>query len=349
MTNDFHDVSHLWPHFNTLFSFQCTSVLLPRCFLLLPDPQHRAASENRIDETIAMEKSPLNRLPSELRLEIFEYVFTYESLACKDRYWWALREGERKYRALSKELDVTLVCKQIRKETQHLPFSLNKLVCGNELGDFDPRSEWWDGLPLKTPCTVAYNALKRLTDVLSHHTTLELHLWAYPSMSEVRKMSVSEWAELSNTFEALVSVLGPAKLIVHLHFILHFSDLECGYMDPLIAHDEAVFEIHAGRSTVTKEGMSLLVATINNKREEIKHHEKHQEDGHCPINSCNNVLSRQLMEAEQVCRRFMSLAIHASTSGHTSIDMSEIKECLPSGQHELRRDSAHPRREDEHP
>jgi hypothetical protein len=270
-----------------------------------------------------MEKSPLNRLPSELRLEIFEYVFTYESLACKDRYWWALREGERKYRALSKELDVTLVCKQIRKETQHLPFSLNKLVCGNELGDFDPRSEWWDGLPLKTPCTVAYNALKRLTDVLSHHTTLELHLWAYPSMSEVRKMSVSEWAELSNTFEALVSVLGPAKLIVHLHFILHFSDLECGYMDPLIAHDEAVFEIHAGRSTVTKEGMS--------------------------INSCNNVLSRQLMEAEQVCRRFMSLAIHASTSGHTSIDMSEIKECLPSGQHELRRDSAHPRREDEHP
>ncbi|GAB7328942.1 hypothetical protein MBLNU13_g00801t1 [Cladosporium sp. NU13] len=183
-----------------------------------------------------MEKSPLIRLPLELREEIFEYVFTYESLDCKGRYWRTLREGERYYRPLSKELNVTLVCKQIRKETQRLPFSLNNLICGNKLGDFDPWCDWWDALPLRTPCTWAYNALRKLTPVLSKSTTIELHLWAFPAMSEPRSMSDTEWFELSNTFEALVRVLGPAKLVVTLHFILHFKDLRCDHSDPLIGH-----------------------------------------------------------------------------------------------------------------
>ena len=279
-----------------------------------------------------MEKSPLNRLPSELRLQIFEYVFTYESLACKDRYWWTLREGERKYRALSKELDVTLVCKQIRKETLRLPFSHNNLVCGNELGDFDPWSEWWNGLPLKTPCMVAYNALKRLMPVLSDHTTLELHLWAFPSMSEPRKMSNTEWLQLSNTFGALVDILGPAKLIVTLHFILHFKDLQCDYLDPLVGHGAITFEIHAGRSTAATGGMSLLAATMKDKREEIERHEEHSGDGCCSINQYRDMLSKQLMETEQVCQRFMSLAIRATTPRDKSCDASEIKDCEPSGQ-----------------
>ena len=294
-----------------------------------------------------MEKSPLNRLPPELRLEIFEYVFTYESLACKDRYWWALREGERKYRALSKELDITLVCKQIRKETQRLPFSHNNLVCGNELGDFDPWSEWWNGLPLKTPCMVAYNALKRLTPVLSDRTTLELHLWAFPSMSEPRKMSNTEWLQLSNTFGALVDILGPAKLIVTLHFILHFKDLQCDYLGPLVGHGETTFEIHAGRSTATRGAMSLLAATMKEKREEIERHEEHSGVGCCSINQYRDMLSRQLTETEQVCQRFMSLATRATTSRDKSFDTSEFEGCVPSGQQEMRRDSARPTREEE--
>jgi len=312
--------------------------------VFLPSSQIRTIKQ---DETIAMEKSPLNRLPSELRLQIFEYVFTYESLACKDRYWWTLREGERKYRALSKELDVTLVCKQIRKETQHMPFLHNNLVCGNELGDFDPWSEWWNGLPLKTPCMVAYNALERLTPVLSDRTTLELHLWAFPSMSEPRKMSNTEWLQLSNTFGALVDVLGPAKLIVTLHFILHFKDLQCDYLDPLVGHGEIKFEIHAGRSTAAREGMPLLAATMKDKREEIKRHEEHSGVGCCSINQYHDMLSKQLMETEQVCLRLMNLATRAGNRGDKSSDVSGIKDCVPSGQQELRRDSTRPTREEE--
>jgi hypothetical protein len=306
----------------------------------------QAGCGKQTDESIAMEKSPLGRLPPELRLEIFEYVFTYDSLACKDRYWWVWRKRDRKYRALSKELDITLVCKQIRKETQHLPFTLNNLICGNELGDFNPYREWRSGLPLRSPCTVAYSMLKRLTPVLSDHTTLELHLWAYPSMSEARIMSNAEWIELSNTIEALVSVLGPAKLVFHLHFILHFEDVQCDYMDPLVWHGEIVFEILAGRFTAAKEGMSLLAATINDKREEIKNHQKHWEDGHCSINMSNDMLSKHLMEAGQVCQRFMSLMMRASNPVDTSFDMSEFKDCLPLGQQKPRRDSTRTQNED---
>lgn len=298
-----------------------------------------------------MQNSPLGRLPPELRLEIFEYVFTYERLDCKGRYWRTLREREPYYRPLSQELDVTLVCKQIRKETQHLPFTLNNLVCGNVVGDFNPWCDWWDASPLKNPCTWAYNALRKLTHIPSGSTTLELHLWAFPAMSEERKMSTTAWIELSNTFRALVSVLGSGKLIVTLHYILHFKDLRCDYLDPLGWHGEAKFEIHAGRSTAAKEGMSLLAATMHDKRVEIKHHEDHMEDGHCVINQCNNVLSRQLMEVEQVCQRFMSLAIQASTPGDKSLDMREINYCLdcpPSGQEESRRDSTRPRKGEGH-
>lgn len=295
-----------------------------------------------------MEKSPLIRLPPELREQIFEYVFTYESLDCKGRYWRTLREGERYYRPLSKELNVTLVCKQIRKETQRLLFSLNKLICGNELGDFDPWRDWWDALPLREPCTWAYNALTKLTHVLSKSTTLELHLWVFPAMSEERNMSTMEWIELSNTFEALVGALGPAKLIVTLHFILHFKDLRCDYLDPLVGHGETTFEIHAGHSTAVKGRVSLLTAMMNDKRKEIQRHWEHLGDGYCPVNQNNGTLTRHLLETEHVCLRFMDLAIRASTPGDKSVDLSGIKDCVPSLQKELRRDSAQPRKEEEH-
>ena len=294
-----------------------------------------------------MEKSPLILLPPELREGIFKYVFTYESLDCKGKYWRTLREGERCYRTLSKELNVTLVCKQIREETQRLPFSLNNLICGNEVGDFDPWHDWWDALPLRTPCIWAYDALRKLKPVLSEFTTLELHLWVFPDMYEERKMSNMEWIELSSTFEALLGALEPAKLIVTLHFILHFKDLRCDYLDPLVGHGETTCEVHACRSTAIKGQVSLLAAMMNDKRKEIQRHKEHLGDGCCPVNQNNETLTRQWLETEHVCLRFMDLAIRASTPLDKSFDMSEIKDCVPSVQKELGRNSAQPRKEDE--
>lgn len=262
-----------------------------------------------------MEKSPLGRLPPEIRLEIFEYVFTYERLACNFNYWSVARKGERKYRPLSKELGATLVCKQMRKETLHLPFSLNTLVCGNEVGDFDPYYEYWIAPSLKRPCTWAYNALRRLTDVLSDSTTLQLHLSIYPAMSDPGRKNDTEWVELSDTFAKLVSVLGPAKLAVILHFHFNFEDLRCEYLDsgPLIGHSETMFEIHAGRSTA-EGGKMLLEAMVEYKHEEIQHHEHHQQHDRCSVNFFTTMLSIQLEQAEQASRKFLSLAMQASNT-----------------------------------
>ena len=295
-----------------------------------------------MNETIAMQKSPLGRLPPELRLEIFEYVFTYERLACKDGSWEVTRPGERTRRSLTRELGATRVCKQMRQETRHLPLVLNDLVCGDELGYYDPWYEWWNTSSLTDPCPWAYKTLTKLTPLLSDSTTFKLHLWAYPAMLE--KMGGAKWKEIGDAFAALVSVLGPAKLIVTLHLRFHFIDLPCKIMNPLIGHGEAVFEVHAGRSTATKEGMSALTTMVIDKRKEIRSHGDHLYNGHCGINSNNNTLLRQLMDAEHVCRRFMSLAIWASTPGETSTnDLSEVKDDLPSAHQEARRDSTRPR------
>lgn len=301
-------------------------------FFHLPGPHHQVAGGKQTDETIAMEKSPLGRLPPELRLEIFEYVFTYERLACNSNYWSVARKGERKYRPLSKQLGATLVCKQMRKETLHLPFSLNTLVCGNEVGDFDPYYEYWIAPSLKTPCTWAYNALRRLMHVLSDSTTLKLHLWIYPAMSEQSRKNDTEWAELSKTFAELVSVLGPAKLAVTLHFHFHFENLRCEYLDssPLMTHSETMFEIQAGRSTA-EGGSMLLDAMVECKHEEIQLHERHQQYDHCPANLYTNMLSMQLVQAEQAARKFMSLAMQASNPSDTLSDMSEPKDDVPLG------------------
>jgi hypothetical protein len=295
-----------------------------------------------------MERSPLGRLPPELRLEIFEYVFAYERLACADGIWRVTRKGERKCRSLMRQLDATLVCKQMRKEMLQLPLLLNDLIFGQEVGEFDPFYEWWNTTSLKGPCTWALNSLAKLTHVLLDSTTFKLHLWAYPGMTEPCKMSEAEWIQLSGTFRALASALGSAKLVVHLHFVLHFKDIQCNYMDPLIWHGETVFEIHAGRCTAANEGMLLLAAMVNEKREQIDNHQKHQEYGHCSINMSNDTLSRQLMEAEQVCLRFMNLAIQANTPDDALFDMSGFKDCLSSGQQELRRDSTRSQNEEGH-
>jgi len=297
-----------------------------------------------IDESIAMQNSPLGRLPPELRLEIFEYVFTYESLTCKGSYWRVTRKGERNHRPLSKELGATLVCKQMRKETLHLPFLLNTPVFGNEVGDFSPYYEWWIAPPLKDICTQAYNVLSKITHVVPESTTFKLHLWVYPLMSEPRTMRESHWAELSDTFKALANVLGAAKLIIILHFQYNYDNLKCKSPVPryLIEHGEAIFEVRQGDTTGAKQAIALLGASIQDKLEELQRHENHNDINLCRINHHKHRLSTQLMQAEQVSRTFLDLAARASIPEGTSLDLSdEVTRCLSfCGPQELRRDSA---------
>jgi hypothetical protein len=73
-----------------------------------------------------MDSSTLRRLPAELRIKIYEYALTFDRVSCRphgsSRFW--------PERSLASQLALTRVCRQIRAECKHLPFTLNKLVVG---------------------------------------------------------------------------------------------------------------------------------------------------------------------------------------------------------------------------
>lgn len=74
-----------------------------------------------------MDNSPFGRLPAELRIKIYEYALTFDRVGCRpgesSRFW--------PERSLSAQLALTRVCKQIRSETLHLPFTLNNPIVGH--------------------------------------------------------------------------------------------------------------------------------------------------------------------------------------------------------------------------
>lgn len=260
-----------------------------------------------------MEHSPLNRLPAELRSEIFEYVFTYESPIRKTGWWTATPKRERRTKCLSKDLAPTLVCKQMRNETLHLPLLLNNLECGNQLGDIDPYYEWGVMPRLKHPCRWASNALRKMTPAfLSDSTTLELHLWVYPRMAEPNEMSSTRWVELCDVFKALLGALGPVKLIVTLHLQFNYENPWCEYVGfYLDSHRETVFEVCPGDPTAVAGAMVGLAEAIDPTRRTLKQHEDHSEC-QCRLIYHKNRLEEQLNQVEQVSRKFIEMATWAS-------------------------------------
>ena len=75
----------------------------------------------------------------------------------------------------------------------------------------------------------------------------------------------------------------------------------------------------------------LLDAMVECKHEEIQLHERHQQYDHCPANLYTNMLSMQLVQAEQAARKFMSLAMQASNPSDTLSDIGEPKDDVPLG------------------
>lgn len=261
-----------------------------------------------------MENSPLNRLPSEIRLDIFEYVFSYEGPIHKAGLWIVTPKRERRRRFLYNELAPTLVCKQMRNETLHLPLLLNNLSCGNQLGDFDPYYAWWVTPALKDPCQWALNALRKMIPAfLSDSTTLEMHLRVFSRMTQPRESSSTDWNEVCNIFKALVGALGPVKLVIYLHFQFHFSSISCDCegLGPLRTHNGTMLNICPGDPSVARKSIKGLADAIGDSRWEIRQHRNHPWRA-CSVNTQMNALFEQLAQAEQMARRFIDIATLAS-------------------------------------
>ena len=73
-----------------------------------------------------MDDPTFNRLPAELRIKVYEYALTFDRVSCRPQESSRFRPE----RSLGIQLALTRVCKQIRAECQHLPFTLNALIVG---------------------------------------------------------------------------------------------------------------------------------------------------------------------------------------------------------------------------
>jgi hypothetical protein len=262
-----------------------------------------------------MEKSPLNRLAPELRAEILERVFTYDRLFRHAKRWLVHRNGERNCWAISRDLGPTLVCKQMRSETLHLPLLLNDLVFGCEAGDFDPYMSWWTLPPLKDPCQRAIDALQKMAPaVLSDSTTLKLNLWVFPLMTEPREMSSADWVVFGNVFKKLVDVLGPVKLVVNLNFHTNYEHLVCKIPDHafLAIRGKTVLDISSGGPDAAARAMAGVAKQIEDQRQTLQQHEDHYWED-CRIVCNQDRISGFFTQAETVARRVVEVVTSASS------------------------------------
>jgi hypothetical protein len=262
-----------------------------------------------------MEKSPLNRLAPELRANIFERVFTYDRLFRRAGRWLVHRNGERNCWAVSKDLGPTLVCKQMRNETLHLPLLLNDLVFGCEAGDFDPYMSWWTLPSLKDPCQRAIDALQKMTPaVLSDSTTLKLNLWVFPLMTEPREMSSTDWVVFGNVFRKLVDILGPVQLVVNLHFHTNYEHLECLIPDHafLAIRGKTLLDISSDDPNAATRAMADVAKEIDDQRQTLQQHEDHYWED-CRIMCSRKRLLGHFTQAETVARRVVEVVTSASS------------------------------------
>jgi hypothetical protein len=262
-----------------------------------------------------MENSPLNRLAPELRAEILERVFTYDRLFRHAKRWLVHRNGERNCWAISRDLGPTLVCKQMRSETLHLPLLLNDLVFGCEPGDFDPYMSWWTLPPLKDPCQRAIDALQKMTPaVLSDSTTLKLNLWVFPLMTELREMSSTDWVVFGNVFKKLVDVLGPVKLVVNLNFHTNYEHLVCKIPDHafLAIRGKTVLDISSDSPNAAARAMEGVAKQIEDQRQTLQQHEDHDWED-CRITCNQKRISGFLTQAEMLARRVVEVVSSASS------------------------------------
>lgn len=252
-------------------------------------------------------------------MRIYEYVFTYDSVACKSGRW-EIRDPSTRRRAVSYHLGPTTVCKQMRKETMHLPFSLNTLALGKEPRDVDPYYEWWIDHRIKDPCLWAIKAINRMPrQFMSEKTTFKLNLWIYPSMLVAGKMSGSEWTELEGVFGRLLSLM-PGQLTVAINFLFYYERLRCDYeQECLTIHGQTTLEIRKDDLSQWKE---RICEVIDDRRSALQRHEDHYDINKCRVYSHRDKLASGLNDVEGLAGR----VVDVMQSRYHAVDYKSGKE-----------------------
>lgn len=250
-----------------------------------------------------MDASQLNRLPSELRIQIYEYVFTYESLTCHKGRWSAKRYDKKYSLPLAREWGPVQVCKQMRDETLHLPFSLNTPTCGGPASD--PHYEWSLATPLTVPCHWVVDTMRPA--LFTDAATFRLDLNIFPEMWQEAITSDRAWSNLSPVFERLLGAISPAKLVVTLNIYYHYESLDCMY--PMPFQDLLIFQVCPGDPLVAAKAIPELKNAIAAQAKALERHDHHHDANHCRVKANEDRLREQLAQVSHVSRRFVEVAI----------------------------------------
>jgi hypothetical protein len=257
---------------------------------------------------------PLYRLPAELRIQIYEHAFTFDSVRCQDGRWRVYEPNGKCFR-LATRLGPTLVCKQMRAETIHLLMKLNEMVCGNERRDVDLYREYRMGPRLlKDPFIWAARAVDQGKSVfVSRKSVFRVHVWVFPPT--LRAMRNRDWQEVVKSFAWLVDGSFQGRLAVTLHFAVHYQPLLCEYRQP---RTSASLQYEYGAFEIGLDGDGLghmgLVKLFDERREVLRAHRNH-ERGMCQVRTSHHRLWEDLGWTEQMALSVVQMA-HLVKSGH---------------------------------
>ena len=257
---------------------------------------------------------PLYRLPAELRIQIYEHAFTFDSVRCQDGRWRVYEQNGKCSRLITR-LAPTLVCKQMRTETLHLLMTLNEMVFGNERRHVDLYRECRMGPRLlKDPFIWAAGAVDQGKSVfVSPKSVFRVHIWVFPPT--LRAMRVHDWQEVVKSFAWLVDASFQGRVAVTLHFAVHYQPLLCEYRQ----HGRAVsLQYEYGAFEIGLDGDGLghmgLVKLFDERREVLRAHRNH-ERGMCQVRTSHHRLWEDLGWTEQMAVRVVQMA-HLVKSGH---------------------------------
>jgi hypothetical protein len=273
-----------------------------------------------------MEDSSFNTLPAELRIKIYEYALTFDRVSCRpleSSIFWPER-------SLKTQLALTRVCKQIRAESQHLPFTLNQLVVGKTPWQIGTLS--WSISHLHSLADdVARNIASIPPDLISKSTVLTLDLipWARSMLrysgAPYKPHFLSRWVAVKLFFGRLLRTAWASNFLLDItpkdRFGMH-PWCDTGEGLPSETDREPRYELQPEIAAGSNDtGPFIVAATFNTSRilATLDRHRDHDRSL-CNVTKHGDVILAQIVELDRVAGTVVDRNTHSwNTTGPLDI------------------------------
>lgn len=262
-----------------------------------------------------MDDSKPRRLPAELRIKVYEYALTFDRVSCKPHRPRRFRPE----RTLSNQMALTRVCKQIRAECQHLPFTLNNLVVGEA-----PYQEGQRVLSTahlyRLADEVAQNIASIPPGLISEPTVLSVDLipWTESMLrygSPGKQYFLTRWIAIKLFFGRLLRTAVTRNFLLDITPGMH-SRCDAGEEHHTKTDREARYELQPEVATADKDERHVLVAATFNTSRILATADQHRDHDRslCNVTKHGDALLARVIELESAAGKVIDRNIHAWNS-----------------------------------